>query len=569
MEEISYKKIQEIEISATKKLLNYISKELQREDVLDKLEFYFPDLGEYKHKLAFNIWVSIDFVGPDGKTFVEKFIKEKSSGLTKEEKTVLIERNKSKVSLFEVLEPDGEYVQVFDIFQKTIHRLWEPELVSVLSIGDYIFGRVGSLLGQKTFIGDINYLPLSTKDMFLEEVLFDFNQIRLKSPELTMEEYLKKYSINLYRAYTNSIFEAIEIEEDIASVVYEEIDEFQSYIHQESSSMKKHVSNLMDFFEYYLADEELTLYDLDQVDFDYFFQNAIDDGFIVTQEDINSYISTFKKYLLFLSSKDSSYKESYNELLDISKARFHYMSKLKMVKSPFLIDKEFSNSISNYLNEDAISIIMDYDKFLLYILDNNLSLTEKNKFIKRKNLLEINKILETSSYPNKKFPSQKDFPIINIFYNISLRLELTSINGNELSVTDKGLNYLRLRDEDKFTLFFQYIWDKDFILKNSNIDNTKSLEKVKKDLVLLLSSLDEDKNYEISTILSKFTNSPKFFFSYYIYLQYLGIIRCSLYPSYEIKVTPLGKKVIKLIKDRTNEKKKCPVIQLDNYIKGS
>ena len=38
--------------------------------------------------------------------------------------------------------------------------------------------------------------------------------------------------------------------------------------------IKKYVANLIDFFEYYLADEDLTLYDLDQIDFKIFFRGS-------------------------------------------------------------------------------------------------------------------------------------------------------------------------------------------------------------------------------------------------------------------------------------------------------
>lgn len=570
MKKLDYKRIQEIEMSATKKLLKYISKEMQDENILDKLEFYYPDFGEYKHRLAFNVWISIDFIGPDGKTFIEKFLKEKSSGLTSQEKIILIERNKSKLSLFEVIAIHGEFIEVLDMLQNKIYNLWEPEMNSMISTGDFIFGRVGNLLDNMGFIGDINYLPNSIKDIFLEEVLVDFNHLRLKSPLLTISEYLKKYSINLYKIYTNCIYEAIEMDEDITSIVYDELDEFEIYLEIETPTtvINKYISNLLDFFEYYLADEDLTLYDLNKVDLICFFHTAIEDGFIVSQEDLNSYIATFKKYLGFLSNKDSNYKDIYKEMLHISKSRFELMNQLKLVKSPFVIDKELSNAVSNYLNEDAISFIMDYDKFILYILDYHIGLTEKNKYIKRKNLLEINQMLESPNYTNKKSPNQKDFPIIDLFYNLSLKLGLISISDDALLITEKGTNYLRLRDEDKYTLFFQYIWNNDFISIISNIENKKTLKKIKKDMINFLSSLNEDKNYEISTILSKFTGYTKFFLNYYLYLQYLGIIKYSLYPNYEIKVTPLGKVVLNLFEERNHKKTKCPVIHLQSYKKS-
>lgn len=570
MQSLNYIQIQKIEMSATKKLLKYISKEIKGEDVIDNLEFFYPDFGEHKHRLAFNIWISIDFIGKDGKSFIEKLLEEKPSKLTSYEKEVLIERNKSNISLFEIIGIDGEFIKVLDLLENRNYTLYEPDLVSSISTQDVILARVGKLLGHLTFIGDISSLPLSIKPMFLEEIFIDFNHVRLDFPMLTMKQYLKKYSINLYKIYTNCIFEAIEMDEDITSMLYDELDEFEAYLQLKTPSniVKKHISNLIDFFEYYLAEEDLTLYDLDQIDFDSFLKESIKDGFIVSSEDLNSYISTLKRYLRFLSNKDTGYKNAYKELLDISKSRFDYMNQLKILKPPFVIDRDLSNEVSDFLNEDAISLIMDYDKFILYILDSPLDLTTKNKFIRKDNLLEINNILEFSTYVDKKTPNQKDFPEIHLFYNLSLSLGLLSISDDVLSVTKKGSNYLRLRDEDKYTLFFQYIWSNDFISKITNVTNTTVLEKLKKDLIVLLKSLDENTSYEISTILPTFSNQPRLFFSFYMYLQYLGIIKCNLYPNYEIIKTFLGNKVLEFFESKDKKKDKCSVIQLEAFKKS-
>ncbi len=570
MEELSYSQIQKIEMSATKKLLNYISKEIEDEKILDKIDFFFPDFSEQKHRLAFNIWLSIDFVGKDGKTFIEKFLSDKSSGLTVQEKEILIQRNKSNISLFEVLYVEGEYIKVLDLLQNQSYNLWEPELASTIVIGDFIFARISNLLGNMTFMGDISYLPPSIKDMFLEEVFMDFNHLRLVYPKLTIKEYLKSYSLHLYKIYTNCIFEAMERDEDIISILYDELDEFEAYLllKNSRSEAKKHISNLMDFFEYYLADEDLTLYDFDQIDFDFFFRDAIEEGFLTSQEDLNSYISTFKKYLGFLSNRDSEYKEAYKELLHISKNRFEFMNQFKLIKSPFRIDKDLSQAVSSYLDDGILSLLMDYDKFMLYILDKPLDLTSKNKYIKKINLLEINRILEFSSYTDKKSPNQKDFPLIHLFYMFSIHLGLLSVNEDILSATKKGTNFLRLKDEDKYALFFQYIWSNDFLTQASNISNTNILEKLKKDLIDLFSSLNENKSYEISSISPIFSNHPRFFFEYYIYLQYLNVIQCVLYPNYEIKITTLGKILINFLKSRNSKKNECSIIHLEAFRKS-
>ncbi len=67
----------------------------------------------------------------------------------------------------------------------------------------------------------------------------------------------------------------------------------------------------------------MTLYDLDQVDFKYLLKEAIDDGFVVDKRELNSYISTLKKiFNLFKKNKNPIYKESYEQILEISKNIF-------------------------------------------------------------------------------------------------------------------------------------------------------------------------------------------------------------------------------------------------------
>src|SRR5690606_10147724 len=94
--------IQVLEETTTRRLIKYINEFLEREKVLDTVEFYYPDHDEQKAKMAFNVWISIDYRTNQGKSFIEHMLEERASSLTKWEKDILIERNKSHVSLFEI-----------------------------------------------------------------------------------------------------------------------------------------------------------------------------------------------------------------------------------------------------------------------------------------------------------------------------------------------------------------------------------------------------------------------------------------------------------------------------------
>lgn len=565
MNKINYKSIQKLNIDITKQLLKYITKEMQNEDLIDEIQFFHDDFID--HELAFNIWLSFDFIDKNGLSFIDKFLDAKGHLLSSKEQEILKERNNSNISLFEVIDIDNEFILVIDLFEHKYHTLWEPDLSSALNVDDLIFGRVANLLGSVNFIGDINYLPVSARDTFLREVFRDFNDLRKTEPCLTIKEYLKNNSIKLYTIYTNCIFEIMEMEDDINSIFYDELDEFQSYLNYKFKNLDSndHISNLIEFFEYYLVEKDLSLSDLDQIDFNQFFSKSIESSFILSIEDLNSYISTFKYYLEFLSKKDYKYKKAYEDILDISSSRFQIAELFKNTEFSFKLDTKFSKSLEGYLDDYSLILTMDFDKFMLYILNNPLKLTEKNKHIKRKNLLEINDLLESSIDVQKKVPNQKDFPKIQFFYNFGLDLKLISIIQDNLSLTTKGYNFLRLKDEEKYIIILNYMWSEDFISKITNIDNKNTLNKYKSDLIIFLSSLKENIYYRVSDVLSDTLLNQKFFSIYYPYLQNLKIIEYNLYPIYEIKVTPLGKVILNFLKPKNIDKEKCSIINLNKF----
>ncbi len=102
--------------------------------------------------------------------------------------------------------------------------------------------------------------------------------------------------MNLYKIYNESILNILEINGDIHSYLFDELEEFEGYLINKESDLKikKHLSNLVNLFEYNLSERDLTLYNLDELDFEVFFNDAIEDNFISSQGELNSYINTLK-----------------------------------------------------------------------------------------------------------------------------------------------------------------------------------------------------------------------------------------------------------------------------------
>jgi len=568
MPKLSYEVAHRLERYTTKKLIEFINNLIEIDDILKEINYEYPFFSDDSSRAGFKVWLSIDYINKDGKTFIDRFLDSKSNNLNDLEKDILIEKNKSFVSLFEIIGFEDDHMLLLDTLQNKEYSIWEPQMSEVLNEGEFIFTRIGRIVDDYSFIGEISYLPESVKSLFTEEVLIDFNNKRRDNPNLIIKDYLKKYSLQLIKNYNNCIFNAIEIDDDLNSYLYDELDEFEGYLKNKANNLTigKHISNLVEFFEYYLAQEDLTLYDLDQLDFKHFFNEAISDGFINSQNDLNSYINTLKRYMNFLSNRSSEYKEAYLELLDISEDRFSYMESLKNFNTPFVIDRILESHIAGVLNDTAINILTEFDKFILYTVDNPLELTQKKKQIKRKNLIELYQLFQDPVLITKTTPNQEDFPIVNMFFEISLKLNLMEIEKNKLRLTKKGTNFIRLKDEEKFTLIFSCIWDNDFIKEVTTIE-PNLIEMAKKDFVNLVSILVENKSYGVKYIISEYRDNPDNLFQINEYLKLIGLVKSKFYPSYTWEITKLGKTIFKYLHDKELNISDNEIVSLDNYRK--
>ncbi|MBC8590062.1 hypothetical protein [Wansuia hejianensis] len=559
MKNLNYDELKQLEIGATKRLLSYIHSNIDINEILNELDFEHSYFLDDANKLAFNLWLGIDYIWKNDKTFVETLLEDKSFRLTSWERKILTERIDSHVSIFEVISYEDEYINVRDALNNEFFKLWEPNLYELIEEGEFVFSRIGKSLDNYGFIGDINHLPQSVKPMFIESVLMDFNHIREDIKNLTIKEYLKKFTLNIYKIYDDAILNIIDLSEDIDSFLSDEIDEFRTYLESKENrcNIKKHITNLLNISEYCLINQDMTLYDLDQIDMEDLFDQAIEDEFINSKDELNSYIGTLKKYLSFLNKRYSQYNEVYNDILHISENRFFYMSRLGFQDS-FQLDRRMVQLIGSKLNNNALSITMDFDKFILYCGGEVLELTDKNKYIKKKNLIEINNILELKTKVHKKSPTQRNFPIIELFYYLGLDLGLLSIEDNQLVLGKRSTNYLRLNDEEKFVLIFQYLWGKDFINKIVRFENVDYFKELLNMLIKEFSCLKKGDDYAMD-------QNPAILSTHYEYLKYMGLINYNFQVNYNIKVTNLGEKVFKYLAEDRYENKEARVIYLDIY----
>lgn len=559
----NYEKIINIQENATKKLMQYIDIFFQKEKNIKPIEFYYPDFDEKRTGMAFNVWISLDYKTKYGKNFIEHFLEDSLEVLNEDEKEILLERNKSHISLFEIKNIKGDLMYVEDTLTNRHHIVWEPELCEIVDKSELIFGRVSKVLIYEKFVGDISFLPDFSKNIFLNKVIYDYHAIQESKPNITMCEYLRKYSLNVYKAYTDSIYDILEFDDDDDNLeLAKELDEFEEFLnkHFTKNTVKKHLENLVDFYYYYLYEKNFSLYDIDKINFDHSIKEAIYDNSILSQSQLNSYIATFKKYTKFLveNQKYNNFEKPYKDILEISKNRYKYFETKPPIDMPLRWDRQLGYVVKENINSKAISFIIDYERFLFYVKSNNLKSTSNNEFINSEQLLEINNLLTNKQiFQSIKNIKQLDMPLLHLYYKFSLCYHILTIEENTLKSHLKEEEYRNLNDDEKLSLFIDYIWNTLSWKELTNIYSENTEQDYRFEIVENLSNLNVDTIYNYEEIKYKEFETPIFDNYLLTIFNHMGMIiykessifNKNSFPT--ISVSTLGKNVFNILKENT------------------
>lgn len=454
MTNYKYREIRKTESRLNDRLLNFIMEKNEMNHFMDGLDIGKPPLDN---------WIISDYKKINGNTYIDEFLELYAHTLDPLEIEILNQKSISHISMFEMTKISGNKIYIEDQLDDTkSYTIIDDSISNVLLEGDYILARVASIRGQYIFIGDVEYIPSSIISELYERILIYFNRERMNKPNLEIKNYLKRYSLDIYALYKECLADHMEETEDEIPLIISDISDFQEYaIDHFPKDYHIYMTNLMEIFEYTLMDKELTLQDIDQIDIAQFFKDAIEDGFIKSKEDYHSYLDTLKAYLIFLGPSNPEYKATYNQLIEISKNRFKYMDHLKNNNFNYDYDRMLVSTITNRLSTDALTFVGDLDRFLIFVMEFEIELTEKKKEIRKKELLSINKLLKLSQPFSNSRPSQKDSKIIPLLYHLTLALNLTMIIDQRMVITEKGKNFFKLRDEEKYAIAFSYVWQKD------------------------------------------------------------------------------------------------------------
>lgn len=465
---MDHDKLQELENLATEKLIDYINKDGRASKLFQESleEYEFLDM-EGSH-IPFNLWLCCDYRDQSGKGFVHRLI-EMDRKIPPVQREILIGKAESYVTILEITDFEEPYAIAFDVLNHVEYRLLEPRVSVILKKGDYLLARVGKVLSSVRMLGEVSFIPRSVLPYLLREVIRLYNDIDTTKGD--MKSFLKDNSLFLYESYYQTVYENYEPDEGDMLPIYDEMDEFEEYLSLKSSQegIERHLSNLIELYEYELADDGTSLKDLNKVDLKEMLQDMIREKFITTPLMLNSYFSTLREYLGFLAKNDRAYRRSLIELQSLSQERFRYVKEILRQNRLSQGDPLLSIRLREIDYKPTNTYLNDFDRFLLFVYETPVELTETRGTIKRKDFNRLSKFLE-GEYP--MFPSRRGaagMDILNLFSKMGIGLKLLKTKEGKLTATSRADEYLSLSREDKLTMHLKCFWKSGFIREVLNV----------------------------------------------------------------------------------------------------
>jgi len=459
---MDHDKLQELENLATEKLIDYINKDGRASKLFqDSYEKYeFLDM-EGSH-IPFNLWLCCDYRDQSGRGFVHRLI-ETDRSISPIQREILIGKAESFVTILEIKDFDEPHAVAFDVLNHVEYKLLEPRVSVILKKGDYLLARVGKVLSSVRMLGEVNFIPRSVLPYLLRAVIRHYNDIDMTRGD--MKSFLKSNSLFLYESYYQTAYENYEPDEEDMLPIYDEMDEFEEYLSLKSSQegIERHLSNLIELYEYELADDGASLKDLKKVNLKEMLQDMISEKFITTPLMLNSYFSTLREYLGFLAKNDKTYRRSLSELQSLSQERFRYVKEILRQNRLSQGDPLLSIRLREIDYKPTNTYLDDFDRFLLYVYETPVELTESRRTVKRKDLNGLLRLLE-GEYP--MFPSRRGstgMTILDFFSKMGVDLKLLRVKEGQLVVTSRTDEYLSLSREDKLTMHLKCFWKSGFI----------------------------------------------------------------------------------------------------------
>lgn len=487
MKNLNYDVLMQINSDIYRNLKKYIDSKKIKEELYSKVMLMYPLSILDERSTAFDMWLICDYKDEQGKTVIDKYLAEHFL-INSIEKEILRAKKKSYPSLYEILDIGNEIILAKNVFTAENVEILEPSGKQILKIGDYFLARLDNVLEHNIFSGEIIYAPKSVIPYFIKEVLYDFNYELSKDFTLSFSDYVKNNYFRFYDMFYMNAYEHFNPSQEDVWFIYEDIEEFRHYIQskKDPSISEKYVNKLFEIYDYYLVPEDLSLRDLDKVDLIQFFKDAIYEGFIISSESFSLYLDSLTEYVMFKANQTKDFSNSLKQIKTIRENRFDFIKEIPVNENYFYKDTYLISKLSRLDLSGSDNFIKDFDVFLIYLISNPLTLTEKKQKIKKFDKFSLMDSMFGSYEISDYFKST--FDLIDIFKVLGLSLNVIQIENNKLIPTNIVEDYLILTQEEKIQVILSELFKIDFIRTLFPID-LKKAEHLKELLIKILKEL--------------------------------------------------------------------------------
>lgn len=214
------------------------------------------------------------------------------------------------------------------------------------------------------------------------------------------------------------------------------------------------------------------------------------------------------------------------------------------------------------INEKTQNFLEDFNKFIEYVVENQVTISNKNKFISPKHLFEMNKLIKEQAENVTERNTQLYYPLLHLFTNIATASKLfveEPIKGSKilLKPTEKIEKFQGLNETEKFIYFLQVLWvDCDFEkLRYQTYDKLNAIHIHE----FFKRIAEEEPNKVIS-----FDYYISFFSTMLLYFKFFGLLEIKSTDTIckepkvrefipkEIVINPLGIEIIKVLASERN-----------------
>ncbi len=183
-------------------------------------------------------------------------------------------------------------------------------------------------------------------------------------------------------------------------------------------------------------------------------------GMVFSIDDFHHQVQILLHFTQFLKNKNEKYSPLYEEMQYIYEHIFDFLH-LLTDSSGLLLNKKLYDMIVPYI-KNLPPLLEDFQTFLYYLVNNYVKVTDVKHALRQEIILSLHSILALSyKKPGAKSDQMTSYPYIEALYHFCMEKYLFTIEKEIIALTDYGVRFIQLTDEEQFILLLQYWLEKE------------------------------------------------------------------------------------------------------------